>query len=113
MTTTISGTSWTATTLRAIDSNGTDTISGYQPSDSSTILLLFPSGQNAGDTLKVASINTIEYIKSNVVYVGISGNIVVSSFSGNLMKGTFQGIVEDFNSKNKISIAGGSFTAKF
>ena len=113
MSATISGAAWSATTLKATDTNGLDTISGFRASTSSTVMLLFPSGANSGDTLKIASINSMEYIQSNIAYVGTSGSIVILSYSSNLMTGTFQGTVEDFNTKNKISITGGSFTAKF
>ncbi len=109
----VSGVAWTATTLTATSTNGVDTIAGLRASDSSTILLLFPSNQNSGDTLKFGSISTIEYIKSNITYDAINGSIIISSSANNILKGTFTATVEDFNTSNKITITGGAFTAKF
>jgi hypothetical protein len=109
----VAGTTWEASVLKASNANGVDTIAGIRGSDSSTILLLFPANQNAGDTLRVGSINTIEYIKSNITYDAINGSIIITSNANNLMTGTFTATVEDFNTSNKITITGGKFDARF
>ena len=113
MSATVSGTAWTSTTSKATKNVGTDSIAGFRSSDSSTILLLFPDGQNSGDTLKVGSVNTIQYLKGNVIFHAINGSIIISSNSNNTLKGTFSATVEDYNTSNKITITGGKFTAKF
>lgn len=113
MSATVGGIAWAETTLKVTNTNGVDTIAGLRASDTSTIMLLFPDGQNAGDTLKVGSINTIEYIKGNITYDAINGSIIISSSANNTLKGTFTATVEDFNTSNKITITNGAFTAKF
>ena len=110
---TISGTSWSESTLKATNTNGLDSIKGIRNSDSSAIMLLFPSGPKAGDTLKLGSVNTIEYINGNISYIAISGSIVITSTSITAISGTFQGTVEDFNTSNKITINEGIFAVKF